>query len=109
MKLPTKAYHLDSNATNLEAMLKYNLVLFIRNLRRQKLFSFINILGLSVGMTSALIMYLYVSNEFDHDRFHKNADRIYRVNQTFIWGEGNDHQFASTGPGVSFAMEEVGS
>ncbi len=86
-------------------MLKYNLVLFIRNLKRQRLFSFINILGLSVGMASALIMYLYVSNEFGHDRFHKNADRIYRVNQTFIWGEGNDHQFASTGPGVSFAME----
>jgi putative ABC transport system permease protein len=85
-------------------MLKYSLLLFIRNLKRQKLFSTINIVGLSVGITSSILMYLYVSNEFSHDRFHVNADRIYRINQTFIWGENNDHQFASTGPGVSYAL-----
>jgi putative ABC transport system permease protein len=87
------------------AMIKYYLLLFVRNARRQKIFSFINVLGLSVGMASAILMYLYVSSEFNHDRFHEKADRIYRVNQTFIWGEGNNHQFASTGPGVSFAVE----
>ena len=86
-------------------MLKYYLLLFVRKLQRQRLFAFINILGLSVGMASALLMYLFVSNELSYDRFHKNADRIYRVNQTFIWGEGNKHQFSSTGPGVSFALE----
>ncbi|HCW06464.1 MAG TPA: hypothetical protein DGG95_03755 [Cytophagales bacterium] len=86
-------------------MLTYNLILFFRKLQRQRLFSFINIIGLSVGMASALLMYLFVNHEFSFDRFHKNAERIYRVNQTFIWGEGNDHQFASTGPGVSFAVE----
>lgn len=86
-------------------MIKYYLLLFVRNLQRQKLFSFINILGLSVGMTSALLMYLYVSNELSHDRFHKKADRIYRVNQTFIWGERNKNQFSSTGPAVAFAIE----
>ena len=67
-------------------MLKYYFLLFVRNLQRQKLFSFINILGLSVGMASALLMYLYVSSELSHDRFHTKADRIYRVNQTCIWG-----------------------
>lgn len=86
-------------------MLKYYLLLFGRNLQRQKLFSTINILGLSTGMASALLMYLYVSSELSHDRFHEKADRIYRVNQTFIWGEGNKAQFSSTGPGVSFALE----
>ncbi|MGC4020562.1 MAG: ABC transporter permease [Cyclobacteriaceae bacterium] len=86
-------------------MLKYYLLLFARNLQRQKLFSAINILGLSVGMASALLVYLYVSDEFSHDRFHEKADRIYRVNQTFIWGEGNKTQFSSTGPGVMFALE----
>ncbi len=87
-------------------MIKYNLVLFIRNLQRQKLFSFINILGLSVGMASAILMYLYISSELSHDKFHVNADRIFRINQTFIWGEANDHQFSSTGPGVSYAVEQ---
>ncbi len=86
-------------------MLKYYLLLFARNIQRQKLFSFINILGLSTGMASALLMYLYVSSELSHDRFHEKADRIYRVNQTFIWGEGNKAQFSSTGPGVLFALE----
>lgn len=86
-------------------MLKYYLLLFARNLQRQKLFSIINILGLSTGMASALLMYLYVSSELSHDRFHEKADRIYRVNQTFIWGDGNKTQFSSTGPGVSFALE----
>jgi len=86
-------------------MIKYYLILFVRKIQRQKLFSFINIMGLSVGMASALLMYLFVSNEFSHDRFHNYADRIYRVNQTFIWGEGNKNQFSSTGPGVSFALE----
>lgn len=86
-------------------MFKFSILLFFRNLHRQKLTSLILILGLTVGITSALLTYLFVKNELSYDRFHENADRIYRVNQTFIWGEGNDHQFASTGPGVSFALE----
>jgi putative ABC transport system permease protein len=87
-------------------MLKYYLLLFARNLKRQKLFSFINLLGLTVSMVSTLLIYLYVSHEFSYDRFHSQADRIYRVNQTFIWGENNDNQFASTGPGVAYAVKE---
>ena len=87
-------------------MLKYSLLLFFRNIRRQKLFSFINLLGLSVSIASTLLIYLYVQNEFSYDRFHNDAERIYRVNQTFIWGENNTNQFASTGPGVAYALKE---
>lgn len=87
-------------------MLKNYLVLFIRNLRRQKLFSAINLLGLSVSIASTLVIYLYVNHEYSYDRFHKNAERIYRVNQTFIWGENNNAQFASTGPGVAYAIHQ---
>jgi len=87
-------------------MLKNALLLFVRNLRRQKLFSIINLLGLTVSISSALLIYLYVRHEFSYDTFHSHADRIYRVNQTFIWGEGDDRQFASTGPGVATALRE---
>lgn len=87
-------------------MLKYSLLLFIRNIRRQKLFSFINLLGLTVSIASTVLLYLYVSHEFSYDTFHKDADRIYRVNQTFIWGENNTSQFGSTGPGVAYAVKE---
>ncbi|MBK7651314.1 MAG: ABC transporter permease [Flammeovirgaceae bacterium] len=70
-------------------------VLFIRNLKSQRLFSIINLLGLTVSIASTVLIYLYVAQEFSYDRFHANADRIYRVNQTFIWGEADDAQFVS--------------
>lgn len=87
-------------------MWKNYLILFIRNLTRQKLFSTINLLGLTVSIASTLLIYLYVTHEFSYDRFHANADRIYRVNQTFIWGESDNNQFSSTGPGVATALSE---
>lgn len=87
-------------------MLKYSILLFLRNIRRQKLFTFINLLGLTVSIASTLLIYLYVQHEFSYDSFHKDADRIYRINQTFIWGENNNAQFASTGPGVAYAIKE---
>lgn len=85
-------------------MLKYSLLLFLRNIKRQKLFSFINLLGLTVSIVSTMLLYLYVRHEFSYDRFHQNADRIYRINQTFIWGENDPNQFASLGPGVAYAI-----
>lgn len=87
-------------------MLKYTLLLFFRNLKRQKLFSAINLLGLTVSIAATLLIYIYVDHEFSYDRFHHDVDRIYRVNQTFIWGENNNSQFASTGPGVAYALKE---
>jgi putative ABC transport system permease protein len=86
-------------------MLHYFAVLFLRNLRRQKLFSLINILGLTAGIVSTIMIYLYVQYERSYDRFHANANNIYRINQTFIWGENDDNQFASLGPGVASALK----
>ncbi|HXD76690.1 MAG TPA: ABC transporter permease [Puia sp.] len=54
-----------------------------RNLKKRKLFALINIAGLSIGMACCLLITLYVLNEFSYDRYHRNADRIYRVTQTF--------------------------
>jgi putative ABC transport system permease protein len=50
-----------------------------RNLMKSKMFSFINILGLTIGITVCMMIYLFIMNEFSVDRFHKNGDRIYRV------------------------------
>jgi putative ABC transport system permease protein len=86
--------------------MRYTLLLFVRNLKRQKLFSFINLLGLTSSIIGTLLIYLYVRFELSYDKFHPYADRIFRINQTFIWGERNDHQFASTGPGVAHALKE---
>ncbi len=87
-------------------MIRNYILLFVRNLKRQKLFSIINLLGLTVSIASTLIIYLYVSHEFSYDSFHKNSDRLYRVNQTFIWSEDRGSQFSRTGPGVAHALKE---
>lgn len=51
----------------------------LRNLKRNKFFSFINIIGLSIGISSSLVIYLIVSYSFSFDKFEKDGDRIYRV------------------------------
>ncbi|MDE3251954.1 MAG: ABC transporter permease [Bacteroidota bacterium] len=60
-------------------MLKNYLLLAYKNLRKQKMFSLINILGLTVGITCCLMIFLYILNEFSYDNFHKNGKDIYRV------------------------------
>jgi len=50
-----------------------------RNLRRNKLFSFINIIGLSIGISAALVIYLLVSYDLSFDKSHKDGNRMYRI------------------------------
>ena len=50
-----------------------------RSLLRHKAFSFINIMGLAVGMTACFLIFLYVHFETSYDDFHTKADRIYRI------------------------------
>lgn len=87
-------------------MIKNYFLLFIRNLARQKVFSGINLLGLTVSLASTLLISLYAYHELSFDRFHEKASRTYRVNQTFIWGENDNNQFSSTGPGVASALRQ---
>ena len=48
-------------------MIRYHLLLFIRNLNRQKLFLAINLLGLTVSLVSTILIYLYVQHELTFD------------------------------------------
>ena len=50
-----------------------------RNLARNKIYSFINIAGLSIGLACAMLIMLYVKDEVTFDRFHKNVTHIYRI------------------------------
>lgn len=50
-----------------------------RNLQRNKVYSIINIAGLSLGLACAMLIMLYVKDEVSFDRFHKNVHNIYRV------------------------------
>ncbi|WP_342085890.1 ABC transporter permease [Dyadobacter sp. OTU695] len=61
------------------AMIRIFLKIAFRNLAKHKLFSFINVLGLSAGMTACFLIALYVHFELTYDAFNKKADRIYRL------------------------------
>jgi len=60
-------------------MIKNYLVLAVKHLRKQRVFSFINILGLTVGITCCFLIFLFIMNEVSYDNFHKNGKDIYRV------------------------------
>ena len=60
-------------------MLKSYFQIAIRNLKKDKVFSFINIAGLAVGVTCFLTLSLFIIDELNYDRFNKNFDQIYRV------------------------------
>ena len=61
-------------------MLRNYLIVAYRNLMRHKVYSLINVAGLSIGIAFCILAFLYVRHEWAYDTFHKNADRIYRAN-----------------------------
>ena len=62
-------------------MIKNYLLIAFRNLQKNKVFSFINIFGLAVGMAAGLLIIQYVSFELSFDNFHAKKDRVFRVTQ----------------------------
>jgi len=70
-------------------MLKHYLLVALRGLRRQKLYAFINVGGLAVGIALCALIGLYVRDELTFDRFHEHADRIVRLTQTRYAPDGS--------------------
>src|SRR6185312_2603815 len=69
-------------------MIKNYIKIAFRNLRKYKFISFINIFGLTIGLTCCLLITTYVINELSYDRYNKNAENIYRVTRSFNNSEG---------------------
>ncbi|MES2733688.1 MAG: ABC transporter permease [Bacteroidota bacterium] len=67
-----------------------------RNLLRHKAFSFINVFGLAIGMACSILIMLWVQDELSYDRFHANADQLYRLTL-----DANDIQAAVTVAGIA--------
>lgn len=91
-------------------MLRNYFKIAIRNLLKNKVFSFINIVGLATGMTVSMLILLYVSHEMSFDRFHPNGKRIFSTLVRMTFG-GNTVQFnqisKNFGPAVQRANPEV--
>ena len=60
-------------------MLKNLITIALRNTLKDKTYSAINILGLTIGITCIMFLFLYILDELSFDRYHKNADNIYRI------------------------------
>jgi len=70
-------------------MILRNLKFTLRNFRTQKLFTLVNLSGLTIGIVAASLILIYISYELSFDRFNKNSDRIFRVYLTYTRGGVN--------------------
>src|SRR6187431_554688 len=64
-------------------MIKNYFKIAFRNLLKYRFISFINLFGLTVGLTCCLLIFTYILNEVSYDRYHPEADRIYRITRSF--------------------------
>ncbi len=85
-------------------MIKNYFIVAFRNLKRNKIFSLINIGGLAVGLATCWMITLYVANELSYDNWHVNADRVYRVAQHATW-PGGHFNLAVTPPPMAAALK----
>ena len=83
-----------------------------RNISKNKFYSFLNILGLSVGLTAFIFLYLHINDEMSYDAYHEKAPRIYRIESNFTIA-GKNEMFAIVpvpmGPALKLEYPEVES
>src|ERR1051325_9149025 len=92
-------------------MIKNLFLVAIRNFRRDKWYSLINILGLTIGIAFSLFLIFYIKDELSYDRYNEKADRIYRVNSNIKEKDKDTMRWPVTpfpmGPALSNDYPEV--
>jgi len=88
-------------------MLRNYIITVLRNLVRQKIYSFINILGLSIGLACFILIMLWVSDELGYDRFHENANHLYRIYEKQYYSGGEEFKVFATPEPLAAALEET--
>lgn len=87
-------------------MFKNNLGVALRSVLKHKLFSFINVFGLALGLASVILIGLYVADELSYDRYHENADRLYRISRDFYAYDSVDElRFAANAAPVAPVLQ----
>lgn len=84
-------------------MIRNYIKIALRNLRKNPVFSFINIFGLASGLACFILILIFVQHELSYDRFHKNVDQLYRVIQRRPDAKGADY-WASTSPALASSL-----
>jgi putative ABC transport system permease protein len=92
-------------------MLKNYLITAWRNITKDKFYTFLNILGLAIGLTAAIFIFLYVVDEMTYDKSHLNYKRIYRLESHFVMNGKEDILAAATqiplGPTMKDEFPEI--
>jgi putative ABC transport system permease protein len=87
-------------------MFRHYLTIALRNFRKHKVYSAINLLGLAIGIACCLLILTYIKDEWTYDRFHKNADTIYRVVSSFKSPTGEVKLSSQTQPPLAPALKQ---
>ncbi|NIM57710.1 MAG: ABC transporter permease, partial [Candidatus Aenigmarchaeota archaeon] len=81
-------------------MFKNYIKIALRNIKMRKGYSFINIAGLAVGLSCCILILLYIRYEFSYDKYHNDAQHIYRVVREHqgrsIWNNSSEHPLAAS-------------
>lgn len=83
---------------NFFPMFKNYLKVTFRALKKQKIYTFINVFGLAIGLAFCALIFLYVQDELTYDRFHENNERIFRVEQRYFNTDGSVQSDVPNGP-----------
>src|ERR1700704_1515474 len=86
-------------------MIKSYFKIALRNLMKNKIFSFINIFGLSIGLTCCMLISVYLYNEVGYDKYHKNIDRLFQLATTFV-KDGKEDKTPNTPAPMAAAMRQ---
>lgn len=88
-------------------MLTNYLKIALRNIRKQKFYSFINILGLTIGLASSILIGLYILDELSYDHFHAKGEQIYRMNLHGKLGGQEIYTTSTCGPMAEALVAEI--
>ncbi|MFC1492465.1 ABC transporter permease [candidate division KSB1 bacterium] len=79
----------------------------IRNIKKYKGYSLINISGLAIGLACCIMIFLYLQYEYSYDKYHENAENIYRYHSTELWN-GQEFSMAVASPLIGkFIVDEI--
>ncbi len=87
-------------------MLKHNLLLFLRNIKKNRTTFSINVIGMSIGLACALFIAIWVMDELSVDSFHKKGDRLVQILQSLPTPNGIETDDATQGPLAKALLNE---
>src|SRR5687768_11358354 len=87
-------------------MLRNYFVIALRLLVKNKLFSLINILGLSTGIACCILITIYIQDEFRYEKGFPELHKVFRINSTFVKDGVTEHS-PYTSPAIAFGLQQA--